>query len=72
MLVTSLPLLPSQVESFFTCLIQRVAPKSTAQAAGEVKVTRAFFENFSGDQVGQAGVRGEMRRGDLVVNKPLG
>ncbi|GIL70881.1 hypothetical protein Vretifemale_1557 [Volvox reticuliferus] len=32
-------------------LIQRVAPKSIAQALGEVRVTRKFFENFSGDQV---------------------
>lgn len=31
-------------------LIQRVAPKSLAQAIGEVDVTRKFLENFSGDQ----------------------
>ena len=32
-------------------LIQRVAPKSTAQARGELTVTRDFLKNFSGDQV---------------------
>ncbi|CAN0052022.1 unnamed protein product, partial [Phaeothamnion confervicola] len=36
---------------FFARLIQRVAPKSYAQALGEVTVTRRFLENFSGDQV---------------------
>lgn len=40
-----------EVANFFTRLIQRVAPKSYAQALGEVTVTRRFFENFSGDQV---------------------
>eukprot|EP00201_Polytomella_parva_P008797 CAMPEP_0175053254 /NCGR_PEP_ID=MMETSP0052_2-20121109/8819_1 /TAXON_ID=51329 ORGANISM="Polytomella parva, Strain SAG 63-3" /NCGR_SAMPLE_ID=MMETSP0052_2 /ASSEMBLY_ACC=CAM_ASM_000194 /LENGTH=508 /DNA_ID=CAMNT_0016317761 /DNA_START=232 /DNA_END=1755 /DNA_ORIENTATION=+ len=40
-----------EVSDFFARLIQRVAPKSYKQAAGEVAVTRAFFENFSGDQV---------------------
>ncbi len=40
-----------QVETFFTRLIQRVAPKSYAQALGEVTVTQKFLENFSGDQV---------------------
>lgn len=35
----------------FARLIQRVAPKSHAQAAAEVRVTRKFLENFSGDQV---------------------
>ncbi|GFR43750.1 hypothetical protein Agub_g4862 [Astrephomene gubernaculifera] len=39
------------VEDFFARLIQRVAPKSYDQALGEVRVTRKFFENFSGDQV---------------------
>jgi 1-pyrroline-5-carboxylate dehydrogenase len=39
------------VERFFTRLIQRVSPKSIAQAKGEVVVTRKFLENFSGDQV---------------------
>jgi hypothetical protein len=39
-----------QIEDFFTKLIQRVAPKSDAQARGEVVVTRRFLENFSGDQ----------------------
>ena len=36
---------------FFARLIMRVAPKSYAQCMGEVKVTRAFLANFSGDQV---------------------
>jgi 1-pyrroline-5-carboxylate dehydrogenase len=36
---------------FFTRLIQRVAPKSYAQARGEVFVTQKFLENFGGDQV---------------------
>lgn len=38
-----------EVEEFFTRLIMRVAPKSYAQANGEVVVTRRFLENFSGD-----------------------
>ncbi|CAA7035053.1 unnamed protein product [Microthlaspi erraticum] len=40
-----------KVADFFTRLIQRVAPKSYQQAAGEVFVTRKFLENFCGDQV---------------------
>jgi 1-pyrroline-5-carboxylate dehydrogenase len=40
-----------QVESFFARLIQRVSPRSFAQAVGEVSVTQKFLENFSGDQV---------------------
>ncbi|KDD74557.1 aldehyde dehydrogenase, partial [Helicosporidium sp. ATCC 50920] len=40
-----------EVEEHFVRLIQRVVPKSTAQAQAEVRVTRAFLENFSGDQV---------------------
>eukprot|EP01041_Mallomonas_annulata_P001384 gene1384-2663_t len=40
-----------KVMDFFTKLVQRVAPKSTAQAYGEVLVTRKFLENFCGDQV---------------------
>ena len=39
------------IHDFFTRLIQRVSPKSYAQAAGEVTVSAAFFENFSGDNV---------------------
>ena len=35
----------------FVRLIQRVFPKSDAQAIGEMRVTRAFFENFCGDNV---------------------
>mmetsp|Transcript_2076 Transcript_2076/g.4773 ORF Transcript_2076/g.4773 Transcript_2076/m.4773 type:complete len:532 (+) Transcript_2076:1510-3105(+) len=40
-----------EVFEFFTHLIQRVAPKSKPQAAGELAVTRSFFENFCGDNV---------------------
>ena len=40
-----------EVLNFFARLIQRVAPKSYAQAVAEVTVTRRFYENFSGDQV---------------------
>ncbi|QDZ19626.1 aldehyde dehydrogenase [Chloropicon primus] len=40
-----------EVEAYFTDLIIRVAPKSRAQALGEVQVTRKFFENFCGDNV---------------------
>eukprot|EP00271_Cylindrocystis_brebissonii_P004328 TRINITY_DN15974_c0_g1_i1.p1 TRINITY_DN15974_c0_g1~~TRINITY_DN15974_c0_g1_i1.p1 ORF type:complete len:568 (+),score=60.97 TRINITY_DN15974_c0_g1_i1:191-1894(+) len=40
-----------EVASFFARLIQRVSPKSTAQATAEVSVTQQFLENFSGDQV---------------------
>lgn len=36
---------------FFVDCIMRCVPKSRAQTAGEVRVTRAFFENFCGDQV---------------------
>lgn len=42
-----------QVEAHFARLIQRVMPKSYAQAVGEVRVTRTFLENFGGDQVGR-------------------
>mmetsp|Transcript_29916 Transcript_29916/g.45986 ORF Transcript_29916/g.45986 Transcript_29916/m.45986 type:complete len:612 (+) Transcript_29916:97-1932(+) len=40
-----------ETEHFFARLIQRVSPKSYAQAKGEVVVTRKFLENYSGDQV---------------------
>lgn len=40
-----------EVLDHFARLIQRVAPKSYAQAVAEVRVTRAFLENFGGDQV---------------------
>lgn len=40
-----------EVFDFFTDTIMRSVPKSRPQAAGEVRVMRAFFENFSGDQV---------------------
>lgn len=38
------------VTHHFARLIQRVVPKSTAQAVAEVTVTRKFLENFAGDQ----------------------
>lgn len=38
-----------EVENFFVKLLQRVMPKSVAQATGEWVVTRRFFENFTGD-----------------------
>mmetsp|Transcript_24444 Transcript_24444/g.61429 ORF Transcript_24444/g.61429 Transcript_24444/m.61429 type:complete len:559 (-) Transcript_24444:41-1717(-) len=40
-----------EVRDFFARLIQRTAPKSWAQAVGEVVVTQKFLENFGGDQV---------------------
>ncbi|CAG9464205.1 unnamed protein product [Pedinophyceae sp. YPF-701] len=40
-----------EVEAYFARLVQRVVPKSWAQASGEVIVTRKFLENFCGDQV---------------------
>jgi 1-pyrroline-5-carboxylate dehydrogenase len=36
---------------FFTRLIQRTSPKSYAQAAAEVRISAAFLDNFSGDNV---------------------
>jgi 1-pyrroline-5-carboxylate dehydrogenase len=36
---------------FFVNCTMRSIPKSRAQTEGEIRVTRAFFENFSGDQV---------------------
>ncbi len=39
------------VADYFARLIQRVSPKSYAQAATEVRVTQKFLDNFSGDQV---------------------
>ena len=38
-----------EVFDFFVDLIMRCAPKSRVQTEGEVRVTRAFYENFSGD-----------------------
>lgn len=40
-----------EIFNHFIKLIQRVFPKSEYQCFGEMKVTRAFFENFSGDNV---------------------
>jgi len=51
------------VRDFFTCLIQRVMPKSWPQCAAEVTVTRVYLENFSGDSVRFLG-RGFSNPGD--------
>jgi len=40
-----------EVFDFFVKLIQRVAPKSTAQCKAELDVTVDFFKNFCGDRV---------------------
>ena len=67
------------VEDYFTRLIQRVAPKSRAQALAEVTVTRRFLANFSADQVwgsdpdtqGPAGVKScktERRAGSCLIH----
>jgi len=40
-----------ETEYFFARLIQRVMPKSYKQALGEVVVTRAFLQSFSGDSL---------------------
>lgn len=40
-----------EIEEHFALCIQRVAPKSYAQCLGEVRVVKAFLQNFSGDQV---------------------
>ena len=44
-------LLKPETADFFAKLIQRVAPKSYAQAMAEVTVTGRFLENFAGDSV---------------------
>ncbi len=44
-------LLKPATADFFAKLIQRVAPKSYAQAMMEVTVTARFLENFGGDSV---------------------
>ena len=36
---------------FFSRLVQRTSPKSWAQAQAEVRITRQFLENFTGDNV---------------------
>jgi 1-pyrroline-5-carboxylate dehydrogenase len=40
-----------EVFDFFVDLCMRSVPKSRAQTEGEIRVTRAFYENFSGDNV---------------------
>lgn len=38
-----------EVFNFFKACIMRSVPKSSVQTDAELRVTRAFFENFSGD-----------------------
>ena len=40
-----------EVFNFFVECTMRCVPKSRAQTEGEIRVTRAFMENFCGDQV---------------------
>lgn len=40
-----------EVFDFFVDSVMRCIPKSRLQTEGEIRVTRNFFENFSGDQV---------------------
>jgi 1-pyrroline-5-carboxylate dehydrogenase len=40
-----------EIAEYFTQCIMRCVPKSHAQAAGEVKVTASFLNNFAGDNV---------------------
>eukprot|EP00121_Abeoforma_whisleri_P002569 Awhi_evm1s2310 len=40
-----------EVEDYFVKLIQRVTPKSRAQALGEIVTSRKWLQSFSGDQV---------------------
>eukprot|EP00930_Biecheleria_cincta_P069895 TRINITY_DN57570_c0_g1_i1.p1 TRINITY_DN57570_c0_g1~~TRINITY_DN57570_c0_g1_i1.p1 ORF type:complete len:549 (+),score=99.64 TRINITY_DN57570_c0_g1_i1:49-1695(+) len=40
-----------EVSDFFTHLIQRVTPKSTPQATGEIKAVRTWLEDYSGNNV---------------------
>ena len=40
-----------QVSDFFCRLIQRVAPKSYAQAGGEIKAVRTWLQDYSGNGV---------------------
>lgn len=44
-------LLEPKTADFFAKLIQRVSPKSYAQAMAEVTVTGRFLQNFAGDSV---------------------
>jgi len=48
---TAMELRKPEVNQFFMKLIQRVAPKSEAQAMGEIVTCRKWLEGFSGDQV---------------------
>ncbi|MCB9640177.1 MAG: aldehyde dehydrogenase family protein [Myxococcales bacterium] len=60
-----------EVFDFFTRCVQRVMPKSYAQAMGEVTVLRIFLENFSGDQV-RFLARGFSNPGDYVGQQSHG
>lgn len=40
-----------RVFDFFSLLVQRTSPKSWAQAQAEVRITRQFLDNFTGDNV---------------------
>ena len=55
----------------FVDLIKDVAPKSTGQAVGEMKVIRAFIENFAGDNVRYL-ARGFSTPGDHQGQSPSG
>lgn len=56
---------------YFAKLIQRVVPKSYAQAMAEVEVTATFLENFGGDNVRQLG-RGFCVPGDHAGQQSVG
>ena len=56
---------------YFAKLIQRVVPKSHAQAMAEVQVTATFLENFGGDNVRQLG-RGFCVPGDHAGQQSVG
>jgi 1-pyrroline-5-carboxylate dehydrogenase len=54
---------------YFAKLIQIVMPKDIAQCYGEVDVTAAFLENFSGDQV-RFLAKGQTSPGDRLGQEP--
>ncbi len=60
-----------EVADFFARCIQRVMPKSYAQAMGEVQILRTFLRNFSGDQV-RFLARGFSHPGDHLGQKSNG
>jgi len=61
----------SDVEAYFTKLVQRVMPKSWQQCLNEVVVTRVFLENFAGDGVRFLG-RGFSNPGDVTGQESRG